>query len=290
MLNYFEKTGINVQMIKTFSSHGVNVQMDADTLVPLLEQNGFEALVLEENTILQPESDMEDVLRQSKIQVPICSAPIIPYTNDMDFRGEMSRLEKLSQHMMRLGINCLTTAIFPRSQTLEFNENFLLHVRCYRQILDMLNEYGIRLGIEFIGSKSWDKFYKFPFITTLNEVIDLYAAINKENLTLVLDTFHLYASGFSFEMLPQSLDGICVCALHVNDARPGIKPKSQVDWERYFPEETGVIDCRAFLNSMKITGFSGPVYVEAVSSSSANMDGKQKIEKAGNCLTRLLER
>lgn len=264
--------------------------MDADLLIPLLEQNGFEAIVLEENTVLQPESDMERVLRQSKIITPICSAPIIPYMNDLDFCGEMNRLEKLSRRMMELGIKCLTTAIFPRSQTLEFNENFLLHVRCYRKILDMLNEYGIRLGIEFIGCKSWDKFYKYPFIATLSSAIDLYAAVNKENLTLVIDTFHLYASHFSFQMLPEILRGIHVCALHINDARSEVKPANQVDWERYFPEETGLIDCQAFLTRMKMTGYSGPVYVEAVNSSSANMDGKQKIEKAGYCLARLLDR
>jgi sugar phosphate isomerase/epimerase len=276
-------------MIKAFSSHGINIQMDMDLLLPLLKQNGFEALILDEKTVSYPESDMEQILQESKIITPICSAPIIPHASDLDFYDEINRLKKLSQHMMKMGIKCLTTLIFPRSQTLEYDENFLLHVRRYRQILDMLNEYGIQLGIEFIGCKSWDKFYRHPFITTLNSAIDLYTAINKENLALVIDTFHLYASCFPFQLLPETLQNICVCALHLNDARPEVKPANQVDWERYFPEETGLIDCRTFLNCMKTIGYCGPVYIEAVNSSSANMDGKQKIEKAGNCLTRLLD-
>ena len=60
--------------------------------------------------------------------------------------------------------------------------------------------------------------------------------------------------------------------VHVNDAPAGIAVDDQVDNRRLLPGDSGVIDLNSFFDSVRATGYNGPVCVEPFLDSLADLE------------------
>jgi sugar phosphate isomerase/epimerase len=123
---------------------------------------------------------------------------------------------------------------------------------------------GCRFGIEFIGPKTYRAAFQHEFIYTLDGVMELISAIGTGNVGVMLDSWHLYASGGSLADL-QQLTNQDVVVVHVNDAPAGIARDEQIDTVRTLPMETGVIDLVGFMRALQAMGYDGPVMPEPFS-------------------------
>ena len=186
----------------------------------------------------------------------------------VDFRGSEERfqaglkdLPELARVLQRAGVDRLGTYIRPTHSELTYLENFRLHVRRFRAIAEVLQDFGLRLGIEYVGPKTSWSAGRFPFIHTLRELRELLAEIDHPALGYTLDSWHWYTAEESREEI-LTLPGKDVLIVHLNDAPAGIPVKEQIDSRRELPLATGVIDMKGFLSALVEIGFDGPAYVE----------------------------
>ena len=77
--------------------------------------------------------------------------------DDKTFSHDLKRLENIAAYASFIGIRRTVTWIVPSHDILPFQDNFHLHVERLRAILDVLDRYSIRLGLEFQGPKSLRK-------------------------------------------------------------------------------------------------------------------------------------
>jgi len=175
--------------------------------------------------------------------------------------AELPRLAALGRDL-----GCTRTATWcpPGSDERPYDENFNWHVARFRPIAQVLKEHGCRLGIEFIGPRTLRAQFRYPFIYTLEGMMELAAAIGTGNVGLLLDAYHLYTSGGCVENLDQ-IAADDVVTVHVNDAPAGVPRDEQEDTVRCLPLETGVIDLPAFMRKLEAMSYDGPVTAEPFS-------------------------
>lgn len=128
------------------------------------------------------------------------------------------------------------------------------------QIMDIMTEnisaiasigeqYGVRYQIEVIAHTQFN---------TLNQALEVIRRIGKPNVGLVIDFWHLFATGATTPDDIRALDPDLIFGVHFCDGR---KPQPGEAWEEtvlraYMPGE-GDIDVQAWTDAVKATGFDG---------------------------------
>ena len=184
--------------------------------------------------------------------------------DEADFNRELEELHRPAKLAQTLGCTRLSTWILPFSQDKPFEDNFQFHVQRFRPIGDILNEYGCRLGLEFIGPRTMRVEKEYEFIYTMEGMLELCDEIGTGNMGLLLDAWHWYTSHGTLADL-RKLTADQVVHVHINDAPKGIPIDEQVDNVRRLPGETGVIDLVGFLKCLDAIGYEGPVTPEPFS-------------------------
>ena len=193
-----------------------------------------------------------------------------PWSVPVAWRGEdageadLRRLPELATLARELGSTRATTGVMPGSDAHPYDENMAWHVERLGPVADVLAAEGCRLGIEFIGPKTFRAPFKHPFVYTLRGALDLAGAIGTGNVGVLLDAWHLYTSGGDVADLA-AVAADDVVFVHVNDAPPGIPVAEQLDSVRALPLETGVIEIVPFLRALRDLGYDGPVMPEPFS-------------------------
>jgi sugar phosphate isomerase/epimerase len=190
----------------------------------------------------------------------------------VDWRGTeenwqkgLDALPRLAQAAAAIGCGRTMTWIMPCSNDRPFDENRAFHVTRFTPIARILAQHGCRLGLEFIGPKTLRESQKYPFIYTLEGMLDMARDIGP-NVGLLLDAWHWYTSGGTLEEL-RALRPEQIVYVHVNDAPAGIPVEEQIDNVRALPGETGVIDIAGFLSALRHIGYDGPITPEPFSAS-----------------------
>ena len=153
------------------------------------------------------------------------------------------------------------------------------------QILDIMTEniaeiasigqqYGVRYQIEVIAHTKFN---------TLDQALEVIRRVGKPNVGLVIDFWHLFATGATTPDDIKQLDPALIFGVHFCDGR---KPRPGEAWEEtvlraYMPGE-GDIDIQAWSDAVKATGFDGVWSAELFSPARWEMDhavlAKQVIE------------
>ena len=96
----------------------------------------------------------------------------------------------------------------------------------------------MRLGLEYVGTKSLWSSKAFPFVHTMVETQELIAEIGKPNVGFVLDSWHWWtAEEGSADIL--ALRNVDIVSCDLNDAPLGIPRDEQHDTTRELPLATG---------------------------------------------------
>ncbi|WP_426608262.1 sugar phosphate isomerase/epimerase family protein [Pantoea anthophila] len=143
------------------------------------------------------------------------------------------------------------------------------------QILDIMTEniseiasigqqYGVRYQIEVIAHTRFN---------TLNQALEVIQRINKPNIGLVIDFWHLFVTGHTTPEDIRRLDPALIYGVHFCDGR---KPYAGEEWNEtvlraYMPGE-GDIDIHAWSDAVKATGFDGVWSAELFSPKRWEMD------------------
>jgi len=177
------------------------------------------------------------------------------------FAEGLKNLPALAAGLQRAGVRRVGTWLMSGHSSLSYVENFRQHARRLRLVAGVLKDHDLRLGMEYVGTKTiWTR-QRYPFIHTLKEMRDLMAEIGTGNAGVVLDCWHWWqAEDTVAELL--ALKNEEVISADLNDAPSGVAKDQQVDGRRELPCATGVIDVGAFLKALNQIGYDGPVRAE----------------------------
>ncbi|MDE0433128.1 MAG: sugar phosphate isomerase/epimerase [Bryobacterales bacterium] len=163
--------------------------------------------------------------------------------------------------LQQAGVTRVGTWIMPTHDSLTYIQNFKQHVRRLREIALIAQDHGMRLGLEYVGTKSLWSSKAFPFVHTMVETQELIAEIGKPNVGFVLDSWHWWtAEEGSTDIL--ALRNADVVSCDLNDAPGGIPRDKQHDTTRELPLSTGLIPIKDFLEALVQIGYNGPVRAE----------------------------
>ena len=196
----------------------------------------------------------------------------VDFRNDeVNFRQGLMRLPEVGAALKSVGVDRMSTWIMPTHQTYTYRNNFDVHVRRISQMADILNGYGIRLGLEYVGPKTLMSLQRYSFIRSMAELQELLKEINRPNIGIQLDSFHWYCAGESVEDILK-LDKDLIVSCDLNDAKVGRTADEQMDGERELPGHSGMIDIGGFLRALQTIGYDGPIRAEPFNESLNKMD------------------
>lgn len=189
------------------------------------------------------------------------SFPVNWRGTDAEFSAGLERLP--AQALLAADLGCFRTIswVLSYSDHLPRKAHFDLVVHRFRRSAEILQAYGHRLGLEYIGPRTLRAGRRHGFIHTMDGMLALCDAIDTGNVGLLFDVWHWYTCRSTLDDVRQ-LTRDDVVYVHINDAPVGIDVLDQVDNRRCLPGETGVIPNGELLRILKEIGYDGPVTVE----------------------------
>ncbi len=211
----------------------------------------------------------------------------VEFRRDQDsFQRGMEKLPKEVSILQQLGVTRVATWIMPGHGELTYLENFEQHKTRLREAAKVLNDHGLRLGLEFVGPRTSRERNRFPFICAQRDMMELVNAIGTPNVGLLMDSWHWYTSHGTVEEL-LTLSNKDIVHVHVNDAPAGVPVDQQVDNRRALPVTTGVIDMKGFINALVRIGYDGPVECEPFDQQLRQMDSDTALQKTSDAMKRV---
>ena len=119
--------------------------------------------------------------------------------------------------------------------------------RYYREALEMGEKAGVHPLLELWGTH--------PVLGPLSHGIYVSVAAGRPDASLLLDVFHLYKSGTSFDSLKQ-INGAALHVMHLNDYPLAADASTLNDSNRIYPGD-GVAPLRQIFRDMRDNGFRG---------------------------------
>lgn len=209
-----------------------------------------------------PCEEMLKLIRLKHIVPMGMELPVEFRQGEDSFLKDLENLEKIADYAKSIGIRRCATWIVPYHDSLCYSKNFKLHVDRLRKILDVLDRYGISLGLKFQAPVSLRMWHKYWFVHSFDGLFSLISAIDCRNCGVIMNSWHWQFSGMKKFDFNQFKNGEQIIAVHINDAPKGLQEEDYQDLSRELPCTTGILKIRDFLAGIDEIGFNGPLIVE----------------------------
>lgn len=232
--------------------------------VDLAEKYGFEAVDPDPKLFadLSP-GDLKRLLarlQSRNLKFGAAGLPVEFRGGDEAFNSSLGKLPDYADTLVRAGVERVSTWIMPCSNTLTYLQNFRQHACRLRRCAEIVAAHGLRMGLEYVATRTVWRSESQPFIHTMSEMKELEAAIGTNNLGIQLDSWHWYNAGETAGDI-ESLCGKDVITVDLNDA-PRLPLDELRDDHRELPAATGVIPVKQFLGALVAIGYDGPIQAE----------------------------
>jgi 2-keto-myo-inositol isomerase len=193
------------------------------------------------------------LLKEARLKpLAINSVEFITFNAPWERINTMNQISRYVEMADRLGCSYIVVVPSPRPEGATDREVHDESVRVLRWISNRFRDYRVRFAFEFLG-------FGWCSVSTLEQDWAIVKAVDRENVGLVLDTFHFYAGGSSVGAI-RDLDPEKIFILHINDAEE--RPKAELqDAHRLYPGE-GVIPLAEIMGGLKEIRYNGPVSLE----------------------------
>lgn len=266
-------------------------QVPFNQLAPMAKAAGFAGIdaPLSEIEAAGDAKPFDAARQQAGLRWGSFGLPVEFRKDDAAFRSTMDRLKKLVPLLAAVGVDRCSTWLLPGHNDLDKAANFERHRQRLGEVARLLEQHGIRLGLEFVGPKTLADQFQHPFLRTMSGMLELCDAIGTSNMGLLLDSFHWYTSGATAADLRQLLTNEKIVVVHVNDARAGRSPDEQIDNERALPTDTGVIDLKTFIGCLRELAYDGPVAAEPFMPELGQQPAEKTLEQVHATMSRMFD-
>jgi sugar phosphate isomerase/epimerase len=258
----------------------IGVKASLHEAIGLASKYGFESVNPDPSAIgklsVSQRGELRSQLADQGLVWGAASLPVDFRRAEASFQSGLEKLPRLAEAMQQAGVSRVGTWLMPCHDELTYVANFRQHARRLRQCAMILRDHGQRLGFEYVGPKTLWTSKRYSFIHSMRETKDLIAEIDVDNTGFVLDSWHWYTAHETVDDL-RSLSNRDIVACDLNDAPRGLEIDQQIDNQRELPGATGVIDLKAFLESLVAIGYDGPVRAEPFNQTLNQMDNEAAV-------------
>ena len=268
-------------MFRNLSPGAIGVDRNALDIMKAAKSSGFGGIDPDFGPLTQGESPEAFIVRHQEAGLKIggWGLPVSTYGTDEERAPALEALPDLAKMAASVGSTRCSTWLLPYSDTRRFEENFDFHVSRLQPSAKILADHGCRLGLEFIGPKTFRAGKAHEFIHTQDGMLKLASAIGP-NVGLLFDAWHWYTSHGTLEDIARLTDDDIIC-VHINDAPKGKQIDEQIDNVREIPGDTGVIDLVGFLRALNNLGYTGPVTPEPFSAKLKELAPQRAVKVVG---------
>ena len=125
-------------------------------------------------------------------------------------------------------------------------------VHVLTELCDIAAEHGVALGFEFLGQPDCS-------VPTLDLADEIVRAAARDNLGLVIDSFHFYAGGSNVKMI-EKLDPRSIYIFHINDAED--LPRAQLEDRHRLLPGLGILPLDEMVAAFREIGYDDVASVE----------------------------
>ena len=178
----------------------VEMDITLDELIPLAARHGYGGidLPLPEVAARPDHPQLADATSDAALRWGAFNLPVEFRSDRATYDAGVGRLEAWLPIVQALGCDRCYDSVVPGHDTLDYSANFEHHVARLKPIAEILADHGIRLGLEFTGPKTLRETFRYPFIHTIAQVLDLCEAISPTpgngEVGVLLDSYHWWTS------------------------------------------------------------------------------------------------
>lgn len=272
-----------------FIPGSIGIKADQGRSIALAAKYGFESVQPFGSQLLQDGvSRYVAALKANKLQWAAASLSVNLRSDEDTFSSGLNQLPKEAQALHQAGVTRVGTAISSSSDTLNYLENFRRTSRRLRQVGSVLEDHGLRLGLEYLGTKHLWTSRRHAFVHSMAECRELIAEAGKPNIGVVIDSWHWWTAHETPDDILALSNGDIVSA-DLNDAPRGIERDLQRDNQRELPLATGMIDAKAFLDAFVKIGYDGPIRAEPFNKLLNEMDDEQASETTARAMKKAFD-
>ena len=125
-------------------------------------------------------------------------------------------------------------------------------VRVLNELCDIAEKHGVALAFEFLGQTDCT-------VQTLDLAHEIVRTANRNNLGLVIDSFHFYAGGSTIDMI-EALDPRLLAVFHINDAEN--RPREELNDSHRLLPGLGILPLRAMIGAFGRIGYDRVTSIE----------------------------
>jgi len=219
-----------------------------------------------------PAESAEELFARYGVEPAAWGLPVNWREGDEEFRTGMSDLPAAAELAALIGCaRCCTWIQASDPRTPEELHN--LCVLRFREIAQVLGDFGIRLGLEWVAPRHYrTEPDKHPFIWRMDQLLDLIDDIGEPNVGMLVDSFHWFNAEHTAADI-EALSSDQIVFVHINDA-PDRPLDDQKDMEREVPGH-GVIDIVAFVRALHTVGYDGCIDTEIFSRKLTDMPNRE---------------
>lgn len=215
--------------------------------------------------------DLKKLLEEFEIEpYSINSIEHITFRTDEDYQKIKDECRELSSIAGQIG--CPYVVVVPGKLPADSSDGKILSesVRVLRELAEIAEAYGVSLAFEFLGQTDCS-------VQTLDFCAEIVEKVDRRNIGLVIDSFHFFAGGSSFEAISK-LAPEKLFIFHINDAED--LPKEQLtDAHRLYPGE-GILPLREIKAKFDEIGYDRMVSIEIFRPEYWNQDPFEVARKA----------
>ncbi|MEM7622280.1 MAG: sugar phosphate isomerase/epimerase [Planctomycetota bacterium] len=273
----------------------VGIDAGPAAAVPIAARAGFAVLNLRINRFVYTierigEDALRDAMEAAGLRAGYCSMTAQKMNvADEAWHAEMHDLKRRAEVARTLGFSRATSVVVPFDEDLEPSANTARHAERARAVADVLGDYGIRFGLEYVSPRTRWEGKPNRFVHNLDGMLSLLEAIDRPGVGVMLDCFHWHCAGETPADL-RRLRADQIIAVHVNDLVAGRPVEEQTVMERELPGVSGVIDMDGFLGTIAELGYDGPISAEPThprwKQTSDEVAARQTADAIHRCLRR----
>lgn len=237
--------------------------LELEEYLAIGRQAGFKMADLDASQVLQLEQSkgrpyVQELFLRHQIQWASFTLPVNLSANQSEQGEQWDRLVLFAETAKRYGVTRCVTWLWPSIDESPVPYACRL-IRNVRQSADILVKEGIHLGLEFVGPHHLRN-KRYPFVYTIPDLLLLIDAVARDNVGVLLDSYHWYTTGQSVQELALiPLEKLV--HVHLNDTLNS--PEEAHDQERLLPGD-GMIDLTGFLRGIQAKGYTGPLSIEVL--------------------------
>ncbi|MCY4546539.1 MAG: sugar phosphate isomerase/epimerase [Gemmatimonadetes bacterium] len=181
------------------------------------------------------------------------AASLCPYglVGFSDNREELESIERAAKVAAAIDCPVLLVCADAPPKGMDRDEAFDAMAAAARAYAERAAAHGVKIAIEPLG--------RHPFIPGPREALEVIDRAGHGSLGLMMDFFHYYKSGVSFEDI-RAIPNELLLIVHVDDCED-LPPESLTDQHRVYMGE-GVLPLRNMLGALREKGYSGALSVE----------------------------